>query len=195
MLVATAVAATLSVSTLAQSKKQQKRYLAAQEVPQGDATKENAPAFFPAYASVTMADGTSKPISKVCAGERIKCYYEGQLTTTHVKEVATAALTSITELYLRPVDEVTASRQSWPMVPALLLEATPNHPVQTLAGRKLVSELKKGDVLLRYEAATGLLSAWKVGLIQAKARPVATACTLRTEMGSFLVENLVVLDR
>ncbi|GAB3175857.1 hypothetical protein [Telluribacter humicola] len=152
---------------------------------------------FPEHVSVKMADGSTKSISTVQAGDTVIAYANKQITTTLVRQVDKLENmgTALTQLYLRPVDELTASRNSWPLVPALLLEATPCHPVQTATGRKRVEELIKGDVLYCYEPATGAVSAWKVGLIQANAGKLDTGYTLITDTGSYLVENVVVLDK
>ena len=151
----------------------------------------------PEHVSVKMADGSTRSIAAVQVGDAVVAYVNDQITTTLVQQVDKLENVgaSLTQLYLRPVDELTASRSSWPMVPALLLEATPCHPVQTTAGRKRVEELVKGDVLYCYEAATGAVSAWKVGLIQANAGKLNTGYNLITETGSYLAENVVVLGK
>ncbi|WP_247232980.1 hypothetical protein [Telluribacter sp. SYSU D00476] len=151
----------------------------------------------PEHVSVKMANGRTKSISAVQAGDTVITYANDQITTTLVQQVDKLENigTALTQLYLRPVDELAASRSSWPMVPALLLEATPCHPVQTTAGRKRVEELVKGDVLYCYESATGSVSAWKVGLIQVNAGKLSTGYNLITETGTYLAENVVVLGK
>ncbi|HEV7347839.1 hypothetical protein [Telluribacter sp.] len=153
--------------------------------------------YFPGHVPITMGDGSLKPISAVQTGDIVKCYRNGQLVTTRVQQVDVQENTcaAVTELYLRPVDERTASRSTWPLVPALLLEATPSRPVQTGLGPKAVQELVKGDVLYHFEAATGGVSAWKVGIIQANASTLTSVYNLITEAGSYLVENMVVLNK
>lgn len=150
--------------------------------------------YFCANATVTMADGTVKAIRDVKVGEKVKTCHKGKSIETEVKEVEVyhnpgAALTAV---YLRPVNESAVAKESWPLVPALLLEATPHHQVQTNKGNKTMKQLSKNDVLYHYEPSTGKVSSWKVGIVQTNARKVATAYNLTTEDGSYLVENVLV---
>jgi len=150
--------------------------------------------YFCANAIVTMADGTVKAIRDVKVGEKVKTCHKGKSMETEVKEVEVyhnpnAALTAV---YLRPVNESSIAKESWPLVPALLLEATPHHQVQTNKGNKTMKQLSKNDVLYHYEPSTGKVSSWKVGIVQINARKVATAYNLTTEHGSYLVENVLV---
>jgi len=150
--------------------------------------------YFCANAAVTMADGTVKPIREVKVGEKVKTCHKGKSIETEVKEVEVYANpdAALTAVYLRPVHESSVSKESWPLVPALLLEATPHHQVQTKKGNKTMKQLSKNDVLYHYEPSTGKVSSWKVGIVQANARKVATAYNLTTEDGSYLVENVLV---
>jgi len=149
--------------------------------------------YFCANAIVTMADGTAKPIRDVKVGEKVKTCHRGKSVATEVKQVEVyhnpnAALTAV---YLRPVNEEVA-RETWPLVPALLLEATPYHQVQTNKGNKTMKQLSKNDVLYHYEPETGEVSSWKVGIVQTNARKVETAYNLTTEDGSYLIGNVLV---
>lgn len=149
--------------------------------------------YFCASATVTMADGTIKPIRDVKVGEKVKTCHEGKSIATEVKEVEVyhnpnAALTAV---YLRPVNE-TVARETWPLVPAVLFEATPHHQVTTDKGSKTMKQLSKNDVLYHYEPSTGQVSSWKVGIVHTNARKVETAYNLTTEDGSYLIENVLV---
>lgn len=149
--------------------------------------------YFCANATVTMADGSEKPIREVKVGEKVKTCHAGKSAATEVKGVEVyhnpdAALTAV---YLRPVNE-TAIGDTWPLVPALLLEATPHHQVTTDKGNKTMKQLSKNDVLYHYEPSTGKVSSWKVGIVHTNARKVETAYNLTTEDGSYLIENVLV---
>lgn len=153
--------------------------------------------FFCANAAVTMADGTLRPISDVKVGEKVRTCHKGKSISTKVKEVEVynnpdAALTAV---YLRPAKETIAKGEVQQLVPALLLEATPHHQVQTNKGNKTMRQLSKNDILYHYEPETGEVSDWKVGVVQTNARKVDTAYNLTTEEGSYLVENVIVLDK
>jgi hypothetical protein len=154
--------------------------------------------YFCASATVTMADGTQKAIRDVRVGEKVKTCHNGKSFSTEVKEVEVYQCpdASLTAVYLRPVKEkIIRGNAAWPMVPALLLEATPQHQVQTNKGNKTMKQLSKNDILYHYESETGEVSKWKVGVVQTNARKVDTAYNLTTEEGSYLVENVIVLDR
>lgn len=153
--------------------------------------------YFCANANVTMADGTSKPIRDVKVGEKVRTCHEGKSITTKVKGVEVffnpdAALTAV---YLRPAKENLVKNETWPLVPAVLLEATPHHQVQTDKGNKAMKQLSKNDILFHVEPETGKVSSWKVGVVQTNARKVEKAYNLTTEEGSYLIENVIVSDK
>jgi hypothetical protein len=148
--------------------------------------------YFPANATVTMADGTIKEIANVQVGEYVQTLEKGRSIITQVKQidVYNHPSSALTAVYLRPVQGTSASNGS--RAQALLLEVTPYHHVQTGKGRKRIKNLSRKDVLFHFEPATGGLSAWKVGAIQENARKVNKAYNLKTELGTYLVENVVV---
>lgn len=152
---------------------------------------------FPADLSITMSDGHSKKVSEIRPGDPVRCIKSGVLATTLVREVerVNGTGTWLTALYLRPVDEQTLHQEDGPLVPAILLEASPTLSLTTPNGFRTVAQLKKGDILYRYEPATRQVSAWKVGLIHNKARRVTELYSFVTEEGSFLLGNRIALAR
>ena len=152
---------------------------------------------FPGNVTITMADGHHKLISEIQAGEPIRCVKGGKVTTDCIQKVESIqnSGTWLTALYLKPVDELAFSRDTWPLVPALLLETAPTLTVTTPEGPKTVSQLKKGDVLYRYEPTTQQVSTWKVGIVQRKARRVNTMYALVTDEGAYLLENMVASEK
>lgn len=184
----------LSVAVMAQTENGKTADLK-QEATQKVASKEKKQdRYFCADATVTMADGTVKAIRDVKVGEKVKTCMKGKSIETQVKEVEVYANpdAALMAVYLRPVNETSVAGESWPLVPALLLEATPHHQVQTKKGNKTMKQLSKNDVLYHYEPATGKISSWKVGIVQTNARKVTTAYNLTTEDGSYLIENVLV---
>ncbi|WP_353718006.1 hypothetical protein [Dyadobacter sp. 676] len=150
--------------------------------------------YFPASAPVTMADGSVKSIAEVRVGEHVKTCKDGKTTVTQVKQidVFNQPTSPLTAVYLRPVEENAPSGS--PIVPALMLEATPHHKVQTNHGRKRMKKLAKNDILYHYEPSTGLVSSWKVGAVQANARRVSKAYNLETVDGTYLIDNVMVAN-
>ncbi|CAG5068360.1 hypothetical protein DYBT9623_01090 [Dyadobacter sp. CECT 9623] len=149
--------------------------------------------YFSGSAPVTMADGSVKPIADVRIGEHVKTCRDGKTTATQVKQidVFNQPYSALTAFYLRPAETVAESQQ---IVPALLIEATPDHRVQTSHGKKRMKKLSKKDVLYHYEPATGLVSLWKIGAVKENARRVTKAYHLETVDGTYLVDNVMVAN-
>lgn len=147
--------------------------------------------YFSDNAPVTMADGTVKSIADVKVGEHVKTCKGGKSMATQVKQIDVYNKPdfSLTAIYLRPADTLTSDPNK---VPALLLEATPNHRVQTNNGKKRLKKLGKNDILYHYEPSTGIVSSWKVGAVKENARVVLKAYNLETEDGTYLVDNVMV---
>ena len=153
--------------------------------------KKDQAKYFSDKAPVTMADGSTKAIADIKVGENVKTCRNGKSVTTQVKQVDVYEKpnSSLTAVYLRPVyDQAISSK----LVPSLLIEATPDHLVQTNKGKKRMKQLSKNDVLYHYEPSTGVVSTWKVGVIHANARKVNKAYDLVTEDGTYLVDNMVM---
>ena len=153
--------------------------------------KKDRARYFSDNAPVTMADGSIKAIADVKVGEKVKTCRDGKSVITQVKQVDVydRPNSSLTAVYLRPANDVTIKTK---LVPALLLEATPHHLVQTDKGKKSMKSLSKNDVLYHYEPATGVVSTWKVGVVQANARKVTKAYNLTTVEGTYIVDNMVM---
>jgi hypothetical protein len=147
--------------------------------------------YFSDNAPVTMADGTVKSIADVKVGEHVKTCKGGKSMATQVKQIDVYNKPdfSLTAIYLRPAEALTNDPNK---VPALLLEATPNHRVQTNNGKKRLKKLSKNDILYHYEPSTGIVSSWKVGAVKENARVVSKAYNLETEDGTYLVDNVMV---
>ena len=150
--------------------------------------------YFSANAPVTMADGSLKSIADVRVGEHVKTCKDGKTTSTQVRQidVFNQPTSPLTAVYLRPAEGNATSGS--PIVPALLLEATPYHLVQTNHGRKRMKKLSKKDILYHYEPSTGIVSSWKVGAVQQNARRVSKAYNLETVDGTYLVDNVMVAN-
>ncbi|MVM40277.1 hypothetical protein GO730_25900 [Spirosoma sp. HMF3257] len=149
-------------------------------------------------APVTMADGSSKAISNVAAGDVVLGYNAKTktLTPTHVTRVDAHRTGdfSLTGVWITSVNELTADNRNALTAP-ILVEATANHPVLTASGRKALGEVKTGEVLYRYEATTNSVVAYKVVRAEKAVRSVKDVYNLVTESGAYLVGETVVLDK
>ncbi|MCE7071279.1 MULTISPECIES: hypothetical protein [Dyadobacter] len=148
--------------------------------------------YFSDNAPVTMADGSVKSIADVKVGEHVKTCKGGKSMATQVRQIDVYNKPdfSLTAIYLRPAEGI--ANYDPKMIPALLLEATPNHRVQTSKGKKRLKQLSKNDILYHYEPSTGIVSSWKVGAVKQNARIVSKAYNLETEDGTYLVDNVMV---
>ncbi|GAA4452297.1 hypothetical protein GCM10023189_15480 [Nibrella saemangeumensis] len=162
----------------------------------GDKKKEEYNFCFPPHAQVSLANRQTKAIQDIKPGDAVMAYANGRMVTTQVREVQVheAQDVAITAVWLTASEEVTASTRAGLTAP-ILLEATANHPVLTATGQKRLGDLRKGDMLYRYDEASTAVVVWTVADVQAGARTVKTVYNLVTEQGSFVVSDFVVLDK
>ena len=163
----------------------------------GAKKKEEYNFCFAADASVTLADGSSKNISDVTPDDAVMSYNvkTKTLMPTHVTRVDThAGEFALTGVWLTSMNELTADNRAALTAP-ILLEATANHPVLTATGRKALGDIKAGEVLYRYDASVGSTTAYKVVRTEQSIRSVKKVYNLATESGSYLVGDVVVLDK
>ncbi|GAA4413598.1 hypothetical protein GCM10023187_42080 [Nibrella viscosa] len=162
----------------------------------GDKKKEEYNFCFPANAQVTLANREIKAIQEIKPGDAVMAYDNGRMGATTVREVQVhdAQDFAITAVWLTVGDEVTASTRSALTAP-MVLEATANHPVLTATGKKRMGDLRNGDVLYRFDETSTSVVAWKVAMVQSRARTVKTVYNLVTEKGSFVINDFVVHDK
>ncbi|MFD1140735.1 Hint domain-containing protein [Larkinella insperata] len=162
----------------------------------GDKKKEEYNFCFPADAVVTLADRQTQAIQDVKAGDEVMAYDAKTrlLVPTRVQGVTVHEKPNlaIAGVWVVPVEEISASVS---LTKPVLLEATANHPVQTATGAKKLGDLRNGDVLYRFDGATKSVAAWKVASVQSNLRTVEKVYNLTTEKGSYLINDVVVLDK
>jgi len=163
----------------------------------GGKKKEEYNFCFAADATVTLGDGSTKAISNLKAGDVILGYntQSKTLVPTQVTRVDTHTGTfELAGVWLAPVNELTADNRNVLSAPTLI-EATANHPVMTATGRKALGNVKAGDVLYRYDAASQSVSTYRVVRAEKAVRSVKVVYNLATESGAYLVGETVVLDK
>lgn len=175
----------------------------------GSPKKEEYNFCFAADAPVTMADGSLKAISEVRIGEVVKSYdaaaktvVSSSVTRIDVHQSPKPEGIVLAGAWLVPAQELTAG--TGPLTVPVLLEATANHPVLTATDestapvwpvRKALGDLKRGEMLYRYEAGTNAVTACRVVRVEQRVRTVETVYNLVTERGTYLVNDTVVLDK
>jgi hypothetical protein len=157
---------------------------------------------FPAFAEVTMADGSLLPVSQVKAGDKVASYNPetGTYETATVQEVEVhdQQLYGINTVVLSRV-ELFASLSSDQREHSHMLEATPNHPVWTQNGRKPVGNLALGEVLTGRNS-DGTFAQWQVMGMSNQAAGGAAYFTdkvynLVTSKPAYLVNQMVVYTK
>jgi hypothetical protein len=161
----------------------------------GGKKKEEYNFCFAPDAPVTMADGSTKPIGDVKAGDIVMGY--DAKTKTLMPTRVTHADThkgdfALAGLWLTPTHELTADTRNTLMIPTLL-EATANHPMLTATGRKALGEIKVDEVV--YRAENSKLVTYRVVRAEKNVRSVKAVYNLATESGAYLVGETVVLDK
>ena len=160
----------------------------------GSKKKEEYNFCFAPDAPVTMADGSTKRISDMVAGDVVMGYNAKTkiLTPTHVTHIdAHKGNFTLAGVWLTPIHEFTADTRT--LTPPTLLEATANHPVLTATGRKALGDVQASEVL--YKSENGKLVAYRVVRTEKVIRSVKAVYNLATESGAYLVGETVVLDK
>jgi len=151
---------------------------------------------FPGDMLVTMADGGSKPVSAVKAGDRVITVDPSthQATTVMVKELTVHAAKNyaITRLLLL---SATGGDRDIRLV-SRVLQATPNHPMVTGQGDRKVGELKEGDKVLCRDGGTGLYQEFTVWDKTEAAGGVQPVYNIVAGSGStFIMNGVMVLQK
>lgn len=153
---------------------------------------------FPANAIVTLANGQTKRIAEIKAGEEIASYNKAtnRTETAIVQEVQTHEGKAYPMYTLLAANEtITASAQTT-VSQITKIQATPNHPVLTQEGRKAISKVIAGDVIYVLDAASGEFTTYKIyNSIETSTETVTKVYNLVTNKGNYLVNGATVLDK
>lgn len=152
---------------------------------------------FAADARVTMADGSDKMISEVEVGDVVLTLDQGISKPVLVEgiDIHQKAEIQLAKAVLFPVESVTASLNGTAGTAAIELTATANHPVLTTAGKKALGDLQSGDILLKYDAQSGQSVAYQVHFVSPAYDFVKKVYNLEVEGESYLVNELLVLEK
>lgn len=149
-------------------------------------------------ALVSMADGTEKPISQIVPGDVVLTLSEAKVQAVKVEaiDIHRKKNISLAKAILFPVEAITASASSQNInAEAVELIATANHPVLTLDGAKALGELQAGDILLRYDAQSGEGQTYRVHFVAPAYDSVEEVYNLEVEGDSYLVNQVLVLEK
>ncbi|MBS1604844.1 MAG: hypothetical protein JST42_19420 [Bacteroidetes bacterium] len=151
---------------------------------------------FPGDMLVTMADGGSKPVSAVKAGDMVVAVDPSTHRTMTVKvqelTVHAAKNYAITNLLLL---SATGGDRDIRLV-SKVLQATPNHPMVTAAGERKVGELREGDKLICRDEGTGVYREFTVWEKTEAAGGVQPVYNIVAGGGStFIMNGVMVLQK
>lgn len=153
---------------------------------------------FAADALVSMADGSKKMISEVSVGEQVLTLVGDVLQPVTVEgvDIHRKESISLSKAVLFPMEEITADLAGQSARSAAVeLIATANHPVMTDEGKKALGDLQAGDVLYKYDAQTGARTMYKVLFVAADFDTVEEVFNLEVEGDSYLVNQVLVLEK
>jgi hypothetical protein len=155
---------------------------------------------FPAEARVTLADGTTKAIADVEAGETVLSFNAEtkQVETATVQRVQvhgnrSFALTRLT--LVDPASLETARTGEGRFFVETVLEGTANHPVLTSTGRKALGDVRAGEVLFCHEPGTNALKAYRVFTAQPAFRTTSAVFNLVTDQPTYVVNGVLVFKK
>jgi hypothetical protein len=144
---------------------------------------------FPTETFINLADGNEKPIAEVKIGDSVTGIVPGKVVRVDVHE----GTFQLNRILVRP------NGQAWVSTHLkgglIALEATQNHPVLTLMGKRTVGQLKKGDWLFVRDAVSGRYLTAEIAKIEINARTVSQVFSLKTEGGTYEAESIIVLDK
>ena len=161
------------------------------------ANKSDYDVCFPAYAPVTLPDGSVQPIAAIRPGDQVAGYNAktGRPESVLVKKVEIHAgqVYELTTLTLGS-ETITAGKNTRQLAQVTTLQATPNHPVLTPQGEKTAGTLQTGDQVLVHNAETNRFETFRV--VSSDTRSATDKVyNLVTDSGNYLIGGAVVMDK
>lgn len=155
---------------------------------------------FPGDQLVTMADGTKKYLVQVRKGDRVLTI--DPLTKTE-KAVTVKALAehetqnyAITRLVLITAISTESAKEVNVQLSAKVIEATPNHPVQTHFSKKKIGEINTGDEIICFDELTNSFKTYVVYYKTEIADKNQKVYNIIAEDGeTIVVNNVMVLQK
>lgn len=155
---------------------------------------------FPGEQLVALAAGGHKPLREVQSGDQVLGLdaRTGLPTPTTVRAVHAheAQNYALTQLHVAAVREQVSIQATTAQLSGRVLEATPNHPLQTLGGAKTAGQVQVGDQILCLNPATSFVEPHTVLHVREYAAGVQPVYNLATETGdNFLLNGVLVLQK
>ncbi|SFD21105.1 intein N-terminal splicing region [Chitinophaga sp. CF118] len=155
---------------------------------------------FPGDQLVTLADGSQKTLRNIVTGDKITTLdaVTHQTSIVSVKElvVHTPKNYAITQLLVMNAVEKDAANIHMVTLSGKVLKATPNHPVQTVTGKKQIGEVVTGDELLCMDENTKTFRTYIVVNKTESAGGLQPVYNIVTDAGNtFIMNEVMVLQK
>jgi regulator of RNase E activity RraB len=155
---------------------------------------------FPGDEEVTLANGSKKVLKNILPGDQIISLNAATHTTSimKVKELvvhqpANYAITQLLAVHIVADDTKEAHIVN---ISGKVLQATPNHPVQTSAGKKKIGEVNDGEELLCIDEKSQQVLTYVVVNKTEKANGMQAVYNIVAEgEGTFMMNNIMVLQK
>ncbi|WP_343670000.1 Hint domain-containing protein [Chitinophaga sp.] len=155
---------------------------------------------FPGDEQVTLADGSQKTLKSILPGDKIISLDAATHKTSimQVKELVVHRPANYAITQLLAVHVVTNDTQDVHVVSisGKILQATPNHPIQTSAGKKKIGEVSDGEELLCIDEQSKQVLTYVVVNKTEKANGTQPVYNIVAEgEGTFIMNNMMVLQK
>lgn len=151
---------------------------------------------FPGNQWVAMADGSKKMLCHIKAGDAIITQNNnGETVVESVKAliVHPPKNYAITSLLLQHASDSLTDNGLHIMLATRLIEATPNHPVETTVALKPIGQVAEGETMLCYNEATKRYETFTVVSKTESGRGVQPVYNMVTHSGENLIINQVLV--
>lgn len=155
---------------------------------------------FPGDQEVTLANGSTKLLSEVKSGDQVLTIdpLTKRSTVINVKELIQheAKNYAITRLVLTQATEIMTDAGEEVSLSTKVIEATPNHPMQTKSGNKEIGKVAEGDEILCFNSQSGSYEAFVVTAKQEYAAGAQKVYNIVAGEGTpFLMNGVMVLQK
>ena len=152
---------------------------------------------FPGTQMVKMANGNEKPLTEIKPGDQVVTVdpKTKQSATGTVKQLVShpAHNYAITELLLISTEEISDHQIN---LRARIIQATPNHPVTTLNGRKPIGKVQLNETIACWDERTHTYKNFRVFYVQEKAGGTQPVYNMELDGGkTFVVNDVMVLQK
>lgn len=155
---------------------------------------------FPGHQQVVLASGTTKLLRDIRPGDQVitidPATYQVTTTEVHALLVHPARNYALTRLEVVAVREQVGRHAVTTHLTSQVLEATPNHPLQTPTGPKPAGEVALGEELICFDAATQAYAPYTVLRKHEYAGGVQPVYNMVASQGStFMVNGVMVRQK